>query len=158
MQKTFYARHKCRGLGQVRDWQEGWAGLRVGRLRLAGGLGTQDATELRGTLPFLGPPDLGCRLQRSPAVIHPRSGSLGPESPKHDLRAQLSWVRPLPAAHIRIQLSSVFPLLPGPSLLQWGVGLKRGQGQCPTRAGPHPEAPLAPRPHSPPGPFLSADQ
>lgn len=158
MQKTFYMRHKCWGLGQVRGWQEGRAGLRVGRLRLAEGLGTQDAAELRETLPSLGPPDLGCKLQRSPAVIRPRPGSLGPESPKHDPRAQLSWVRPLPDTHVWIQLSSVLPLLPGPSLLQWGVGLERGQGQCPTRAGPHPEAPLAPLPRSPPGPFLSADQ
>lgn len=148
------------GAGEGLAGRTGWpesGQVEVGR----GGVpwqGTQDAAELRETLPSLGPPDLGCKLQRSPAVIRPRPGSLGPESPKHDPRAQLSWVRPLPDTHVWIQLSSVLPLLPGPSLLQWGVGLERGQGQCPTRAGPHPEAPLAPLPRSPPGPFLSADQ
>lgn len=65
-------------------------------------------------------------------------------SPKCGPRAQLSWARPLPDAHVRVQLSSMFPPLRGRSLLQRGVGLGRGRGQCP--AGPHPHPQRLPSP------------
>lgn len=77
-------------------------------------------------------------------------------SPKCGPRAQLSWARPLPDAHVRVQLSSMFPPLRGRSLLQRGVGLGRGRGQCPAGAAPPPTA--APLPRSHPGPFLSTHQ
>lgn len=194
----------------MRGWQEGHAGLRAGRLRLAEGLGTQDAAEPRGTLPSLGPPDRGadhrgaqpcslgpeeaCSALSSASVHDPQSSAvsaslpglaLGPSSrngvrararvcpclmldrgsgfgfllsrsPKCGPRAQLSWARPLPDAHVRVQLSSMFPLLRGRSLLQRGVGLGRGRGQCPAGAAPPPTA--APLPRSRPGPFLSTHQ
>lgn len=57
----------------MRGWQEGQAGLRAGRLRLAEGLGTQDAAEPRGTLPSLGPPDPGADRRGAQPC------SLGPE-------------------------------------------------------------------------------
>lgn len=195
----------------MRGWQEGQAGLRAGRLRLAEGLGTQDAAEPRGTLPSLGPPDPGadhrgaqpcslgpeeaCSALSSASVARPpvlcgvgfspgpgagsllakrgacararvcpclmldRGSGFGfllSRSPKCGRRAQLSWARPLPDAHVRVQLSSIFPLLRGRSLLQRGVGLGRGRGQCPAGAAPPPTA--APFPRSRPGPFLSTHQ
>ena len=51
---------------------------------------------------------------------------------------------PMPNAHIRVQLSSMFPSLPGPSLPQRGVGLGVGEGSVPW--GPPPPQRLPSRP------------
>ena len=82
-----------------------------------------------------------------------RFGFLFTLSPKRGPRAQLSWARPLPDAHIRVQLSSMFPSLPGPSLPQRGIGLGRGRGQCPMGAAPTPSGSPRTPPRFSPRPF-----
>lgn len=73
-----------------------------------------------------------------------------PQSPKCCPRAQLSWARPLPDAHVRVQLSSMFPLPCGPVFAAagrgagaWAWAVSSGGRTPPTAALPAPTQALS---------------